>query len=202
MPHDRLLSYLAGDMDADARRAFEAELARDPALRAEAGDWRTLAEAHQLAHNELGQADRERDFLLALVQSQRSAPAPRAARRGFWQSIWPNASGLLMPTGWALALALSAVVVLQAPRDDLASDGVLTRGGGSCPTLSVDLPDNITARQLRNTLSQYAVSIVSGPDDDGRFVLAAPRESSLLDAAAALGALSAVPGPVGECPRP
>lgn len=199
MPQDRLLSYLSADMDDATRRAFEAELARDPALRAEADEWRALAEARQLAHNELGQADRDRDFLLALARSQQRAPAPR---RGFWQSLWPNASGLLMPTGWALALALSAVVVLQAPRDDLTSDVVLTRGGGSCPTLLVDLPDSVTARQLRNTLSQYAVSIVSGPDEDGRFVLAAPRESSLRDAAAALGALSAVPGPAGACPRP
>lgn len=82
------------------------------------------------------------------------------------------------------------------------SDDVLSRGGASCPRLVVDLPDALTARQLRNTLSQFAVSIVDGPDADGRYVLAAARESSLRDAATALGALSATGAPAGACPKP
>ncbi|KRC73267.1 hypothetical protein D3C87_404460 [compost metagenome] len=202
MPEDKVLSYLSGELDPAARRAFEAELARDPALRAEVDDWRWLAQARQLAHNEIGQADRDSAFLRALAASAPATSAPRSAGRRLWQWIWPTPSGLLMPLGWALAIMLSVVVVLQAPREDVFSDGVATRGGGACPRLAVDLPDGVTARQLRNTLSQYAVSIVSGPDEDGRFVLASTRESSLRDAASALGALSATPAPAGACPRP
>ncbi|MNQ72880.1 hypothetical protein D3C85_875920 [compost metagenome] len=201
MPEDKVLSYLSGELDDAARRAFEADLTRDPALRAEVEEWRQLAQARQLAHNELGQAERDSAFLRALAGRPLAAPAPRSAGRRLWQWIWSPA-GLLMPLGWALAVVLSVVVVLQAPREELVSDGVLTRGGGSCPRLTVDLPDDISARQLRNVLSQYAVSIVAGPDEDGRYVLASVRESSLRDAAAALGVRSATPAAAGACPRP
>lgn len=201
MPEDKVLSYLSGELDDAERRAFEAELARDPTLRTEVEEWRQLAQARQLAHNETGQAERDSAFLRALSDRAQATPAPQTAGRRLWQWIWPT-SGLLMPLGWALAIMLSVVVVLQAPREELVSDGILTRGGGSCPRLTVDLPDDISTRQLRNTLSQYAVSIVSGPDEDGHFVLASVRESSLRDAAAALGARSATPAAAGDCPRP
>lgn len=203
MSEDRVLTYLAGELDADARRTFEADIARDPALRAEVDAWRNLAQARQLAHNEIGQAERDAAFLRALAPRPRTAPVSRARR--LWQWLWPTPASPLMPLGWALAIMLSVVVVQQAPLDtpgDAAPDGVLTRGGASCPRLVVDLPDTLTARQLRNTLSQYAVSIVDGPDADGRYVLAATRDSSLRDAAAALGALSATAAPTGACPKP
>lgn len=125
--------------------------------------------------------------------------------RRLWQWLWPKPASPLMPLGWALAIMLSVVVMQQAPVQNPAvvmSDDVLTRGGASCPRLVVDLPDALTARQLRNTLSQYAVSIVDGPDADGRYVLAAARESSLRDAATALGALSVTAAPAGACPKP
>lgn len=202
MSEDRVLSYLSGEQDDAERRAFEADLARDPALQAEVEEWRTLAQARQMAHNEIGQADRDSAFLRALAEPRPSAPAPQSAWRRFWQWLWPTPASPLMPLGWALAIMLSVVVVLQAPREILVSDGVLTRGGGSCPRLVVDLPDNLTARQLRNTLSQYAVTLVSGPDADGRFILAAARESSLHDAASALGVLSSSPADAGVCPAP
>lgn len=205
IPEDQVLTYLSGDMDPDARRSFEADLARDPALRAELEAWRNLAQARQLAHNEIGQAERDAAFLRALAQQRpRSAPASRARR--LWQWLWPTPASPLMPLGWALAIVLSVMVAQQAPVGpdvgSAAPDAVLTRGGASCPRLVVDLPDALTARQLRNTLSQYAVSIVDGPDADGRYVLAATRESSLRDAAAALGALSATAAPAGACPTP
>lgn len=228
MAEDRVLSYLSGELDADARRAFEADLARDPALREALEAWRNLAEARQLAHNEIGQGERDAAFLRALAQEAAPAPAsaepapasasePASARepvsshapvsrvRRLWQWLWPTPASPLMPLGWALAIMLSVVVLQQAPVQAPAvvmSDGVLTRGGASCPRLVVDLPDALTARQLRNTLSQYAVSIVDGPDADGRYVLAAARESSLRDAATALGALSATAAPAGVCPKP
>ncbi|AVJ31195.1 hypothetical protein CLM73_23285 [Achromobacter spanius] len=219
MAEDRVLSYLSGELDADARRAFEADLARDPALREELEAWRNLAEARQLAHNEIGQGERDAAFLRALGQrvqagsapESASAPAPAPApvpvsrARRLWQWLWPTPASPLMPLGWALAIMLSVVVVQQAPvqgPEVVMSDDVLTRGGASCPRLVVDLPDDLTARQLRNTLSQYAVSIVDGPDADGRYVLAAARESSLRDAATALGALSATGAPAGACPKP
>lgn len=219
MAEDRVLSYLAGELDADARRAFEADLARDAALQEELEAWRSLAEARQLAHNEIGQGERDAAFLRALGQrveagsapapapapAPASAPAPLSRARRLWQWLWPTPASPLMPLGWALAIMLSVVVVRQAPVEGLGgvmSDDVLTRGGASCPRLVVDLPDGLTARQLRNTLSQYAVSIVDGPDADGRYVLAAARESSLRDAATALGALSATGAPAGACPKP
>lgn len=240
MAEDRVLSYLSGALDADARRAFEADLARDPALREELEAWRNLAEARQLAHNEIGQGERDAAFLLALAQGVEAAPAPASAEsasasapasaesarasssepasarapvsshapvsrgRRLWQWLWPTPASPLMPLGWALAIMLSVVVMQQAPVQGPAvvlSDDVLTRGGASCPRLVVDLPDALTARQLRNTLSQYAVSIVDGPDADGRYVLAAARESSLRDAATALGALSITAAPAGACPK-
>ncbi|MBB1596482.1 hypothetical protein [Achromobacter sp. UMC46] len=206
MVEDRVLSYLSGELDDDARRAFETDMARDPALRAEVEAWRNLAQARQLAHNDIGQADRDSAFLRALAERPQPAPPPPSRARRLWQWLWPTPASPLMPLGWALALMLSVMVAQQAPFDAQpdapVSDGVLTRGGGSCPRLVVDLPDTLTARQLRNTLSQYAVSIVDGPDADGRYVLSAARESSLRDAAAALGVLSAAPGPAGACPRP
>ncbi|MGE8703041.1 MAG: hypothetical protein ACN6O5_10180 [Achromobacter sp.] len=223
MAEDRVLSYLSGELDADARRAFEADLARDPALREELEAWRNLAEARQLAHNEIGQGEREAAFLRALGQRVEAAPAhesapapasepvpapvpaPVSRLRRLWQWLWPTPASPLMPLGWALAIMLSVVVVQQAPVEGpevVMSDDVLSRGGASCPRLVVDLPDALTARQLRNTLSQYAVSIVDGPDADGRYVLAAARESSLRDAATALGALSATGAPAGACPKP
>ncbi len=205
IPEDRVLTYLSGGMDPDARRSFEADLARDPAQRAELEAWRNLAQARQLVHNEIGQAERDAAFLRALAQQRpRNAPASRARR--LWQWLWPTPASPLMPLGWALAIVLSVMVAQQAPvgpdAGGAAPDAVLTRGGASCPRLVVDLPDALTARQLRNTLSQYAVSIVDGPDADGRYVLAATRESSLQDAAAALGALSAKAAPAGACPTP
>jgi len=241
MAEDRVLSYLSGALDADARRAFEADLARDPALREELEAWRNLAEARQLAHNEIGQGERDAAFLRALAQGVEAAPAPASAEsasasepasaesarasssepasartpvsshapvsrgRRLWQWLWPTPASPLMPLGWALAIMLSVVVMQQAPVQGPAvvlSDDVLTRGSASCPRLVVDLPDALTARQLRNTLSQYAVSIVDGPDADGRYVLAAARESSLRDAATALGALSVTTAPAGACPKP
>ena len=212
MAEDRVLSYLAGELDADARRAFEADAARDPALREELEAWRNLAEARQLAHNEIGQDERDAAFLHALAQRAQAEPAAaRVSRaRRLWQWLWPTPASPLMPLGWALAIMLSVMVVQQAPVQGpgvgtsgvATSDEVLTRGGVSCPRLVVDLPDTLTARQLRNTLSQYAVSIVAGPDADGRYVLAAARESSLRDAAAALGVLSATAAPAGACPLP
>lgn len=223
MAEDRVLSYLSGELDADARRAFEADLARDPALREELEAWRNLAEARQLAHNEIGQGEREAAFLRVLGQRVEAAPAhesapapasepvpapapaPVSRLRRLWQWLWPAPASPLMPLGWALAILLSVVVVQQAPvggPEVVMSDDVLSRGGASCPRLVVDLPDALTARQLRNTLSQYAVSIVDGPDADGRYVLAAARESSLRDAATALGALSATGAPAGACPKP
>ncbi|NMK47271.1 hypothetical protein [Achromobacter sp. Bel] len=201
MSEDRVLSYLSGQLDDNARRAFEADMARDPALRAEVDEWRNLAQARQLAHNDIGRADRDSAFLRALAERPPPAqPLPTRARR-LWQWLWPTPASPLMPLGWALAIMLSVMVVQQAPLDAPAPDGVLTRGGGSCPRLVVDLPDALTAKQLRNTLSQYDVSIVDGPDADGRYVLSAARESSLQDAAHALGVLSATPGPAGVCPR-
>ncbi|WP_373980334.1 hypothetical protein LN047_23350 [Achromobacter sp. JD417] len=205
MPEDRVLTYLSGDMDPDARRSFEADLARDPALRAELEAWRNLAQARQLAHNEIEQAKRDAAFLRALAQQRpRNAPVSRLHR--LWKWLWPTPASPLMPLGWALAIVLSVMVAQQAPvgpdAGGAAPDAVLTRGGASCPRLVVDLPDALTARQLRNTLSQYAVSIVDGPDADGRYVLAASRDSSLRDAAAALGALSATAAPAGACPTP
>ncbi len=202
MSEDRVLSYLSGELDDDARRAFEADMARDPALHAEVEEWRTLSQARQLAHNEIGQADRDSAFLRALAERAQPAPAAPPRARRSWPWLWPTPASPLMPLGWALAIMLSVIVVQQAPLDVAAPDGVLTRGGGSCPRLVVDLPDALTAKQLRNTLSQYDVSIVDGPDAVGRYVLSAARESSLQDAARALGVLSATPGPAGVCPRP
>ncbi|MFF7395162.1 hypothetical protein ACFZAI_01780 [Achromobacter sp. NPDC008082] len=202
MSEDRVLSYLSGELDDDARRAFEAHMARDPALHAEVEEWRTLAQARQLAHNEIGQAGRDAAFLRALAERPQPAQAVPSRARRLWQWLWPTPASPLMPLGWALAIMLSVIVVQQAPLDVAAPDGVLTRGGGSCPRLVVDLPDTLTAKQLRNTLSQYDVSIVDGPDADGRYVLSAARESSLQDAAHALGVLSATAGPAGVCPRP
>lgn len=204
MSDDRVLSYLSGELDEAARRAFEAELARDPALQAELDAWRQLAEARQLAHNETGLAERDAAFLRALAEATQDVPAPASRARRLWQWLWPTPASPLMPLGWALAIMLSVMVAQQAPvgAPD-APDTVLTRGGGSaCPRLVVDLPDALTARQLRNTLAQYDVSIVNGPDADGRYVLAAARESSLRDAATALGALSTAPAPAGVCPTP
>lgn len=212
MSEDRVLSYLSGQFDADARREFEADVARDPALRAELEAWRNLAQARQLAHNEIGQAERDAAFLRALAPRPATAPASRARR--LWQWLWPTPASPLMPVGWALAIMLSVMVAQQAPVEPgvdtpgVATPGVatpgdaLTRGGASCPRLRVDFPDALTARQLRNTLSQYAVSIVEGPNADGRYVLAAARESSLHDAATALGVVSAQAAPAGACPQP
>ena len=44
------LALAIGPVVGDARRAFEADLARDPALQAEVDDWRTLSQARQMAH--------------------------------------------------------------------------------------------------------------------------------------------------------
>lgn len=205
MSEDRVLAYLSGELDAAARQAFETDLARDPALRAEVDEWRNLAQARQLAHNEIGQDERDAAFLRALAQRPQAAPVAVSRARRLSQWLWPTPASPLMPLGWALAIMLSVMVVQQAPVDApgvATSDAVLTRGGASCPRLVVDLPDTLTARQLRNTLSQYAVSIVDGPDADGRYVLAAARESSLRDAATALGVLSAAAAPAGVCPQP
>ncbi len=104
-----------------------------------------------------------------------------------------------MPLGWTTAAVLAAVLIWQpfAP----TPQPVLTRGAdGQCARLHVDLPDTITASQLRDVLTQYAVSVVAGPDAKGYFILAAPREASLQSAATALGAVTALPLPAGTCP--
>lgn len=77
MSEDRVLSYLSGELDGDARRAFEADMARDPALQAEVDEWRNLAQARQLAHNDIGRADRDSAFLRALAER----PPPRSPCR-------------------------------------------------------------------------------------------------------------------------
>ncbi|OZI37994.1 hypothetical protein CAL29_06450 [Bordetella genomosp. 10] len=111
--------------------------------------------------------------------------------------------GLGLPLGWATAAVLAAVMVLPmlSPSGDRPGDRPLTRGAeAACPRLRVNLPDDLAAARLRETLTQYAVTVVSGPDADGYFVFAAKRESSLHDAAVALGASASAPLAAGACP--
>jgi len=218
MSEDRVLSYLSGDMNDAERLAFEAELARDPSLQADLESWRLLAEARQLLHNEIGRDERDAALLRelqTLVQPAASAtpeapvhapprPAPSSPSwlRRAWQWLWPTPASPLLPVGWAFAVMLSVVVVLQRPTQDISQGAILTRGADTgCPRLVVDLPDTVTAKRLREVLAQYAVTVVDGPDADGRFILAAKRETSLRDAASALGALSSTPAPSDVCPK-
>lgn len=216
MSEDRLLSYLSRDMDEAERLAFEAELARDPALQAELESWRLLAETRQLMHNETGREARDAAFLQELAtlaepvtapeEAPRAQPRPATASpswlRRAWQWLWPTPASPLLPIGWAFAVVLS-VVALQRPAEDIGQGAILTRGADTgCPRIVVDLPDTVTAKRLRDVFAQYAVTVVAGPDAEGRFVLAAKREASLHDAASALGALSTTPAPSDVCPKP
>lgn len=237
---DRLLAYLSDELDPAERKAFEARLAKEPALRDTMAEWQAIAQAHQLTYNAAHRDANDAAFLRALddLHAERSsappvkAPdagqlgatpqanakasptdattsAPSAARataatspsrlRRLWRWIWPESSGPMMPLGWTTAAVLAAVLIWQpvAP----PTEPVLTRGAdGQCARLHVDLPDTITASQLRDVLTQYAVSVVSGPDAKGYFILAAHREASLHSAATALGAATTLPLPASACP--
>jgi hypothetical protein len=102
-----------------------------------------------------------------------------------------------------LAIVMSGALLL-APAPSEIGDMAQVRGAGNgvCARLAVDLPDTVAAKQLRDVLTQYGAAIVSGPDENGRFVLSAPQMSSLDSAAKALGALSSIPQTSGACPPP
>jgi len=143
---------------------------------------------------------------------QPRAASPQPAKSGGWLRrlfMGSGSPGLGLPLGWVTAAALAIVMVMPAPPlsgDDPAGQpgsGPLTRGGdATCPRLRVNLPDDLTTSRLRETLTQYAVALVAGPDADGYFVFTAKRESSLADAARALGATTAAPIAAGTCPTP
>ncbi len=131
-------------------------------------------------------------------QQSQTPPAPSLTQR-IRRWIWPTPVSPLMPAGWALALLMS-VVLLQSD-DDRTSPGTLTRGGtADCPALLLDLPDDVSAKQLRDALVQYEVGIVHGPDTNGRFLMSAKRESSLQGVAKALGVTSAGTVTSTTCP--
>lgn len=202
MADDRLLAYLADEMTAAERQAFEAELAVKPELQSALRDWQALAQARQLEHNDQHADARDAAFLRELA---RAANVPAAATAPLWQRVWqwlwPTPASPMLPVGWALAILMS-VVVLQTPQENLDSPSTTRGAGETCARLVVDLPDTLTAKQLRETLAQYAVTLVSGPDEDGRFVLTAKRQSSLQDAARALGATATISLKAGACPKP
>lgn len=208
MTEHRVLDYLNGDMSADDRRAFEADLAHDAQLRDELEQWLQIAQARQLDYNEAG-LDRRNAAFRDLIESLAQEPAVAApAVRPFWlrvkQWLWPGGPMTpLLPLGWALAVVMSGVLLMVPPTSEVGNDAQV-RGAGNavCARLAVDLPDTVTARQLRDVLVQYGAGIVSGPDESGRFVLSAPQAFSLTGAAKALGALSSTPEADGVCQRP
>lgn len=96
-----------------------------------------------------------------------------------------------------------STLVLQRRTVGVESVFLAIHGGENlCPRLSISLPDAVTARQLRDMLAQYDVYLISGPDDDGRFVLSTPRNSSLYDTARVLDVASAARSSDTVYPRP
>lgn len=232
MSDDRLLAYLSGAMTAGQRRDFEAEMARDPELRKAFEEWILLAQARQLTHNDQDRPARLAALMQAVDSAQRAGPSqasersrspsaqatqapphaaapsaqarpPRSDAPGLWARLrgWVlgESAGPMAPLGWVTAAVLA--VVLAWP--GMAPEPILTRGADTaCARLHVDLPDDITMARLRDTLTQYGVALVSGPDAGGGFVLAARRDSSLRDAAASLGVAASASLPAGACPAP
>lgn len=210
MSDDRVLDYLMNMANDDARKAFEIELAQTPALRRELEEWRLLGQAHQLKHNASRRAARDAAFLreLARLAQGPGADAPATTKptisigKRLWKWLWPNPVSPLLPLGWALAAAMS-ILALQWRTVGMESALSIARGGGDlCPRLAISLADTVTAKELRDVLAQYNVHLISGPDDNGHFVLSAPRTSSLYDAAKVLGTVSTTQLPDGVCPRP
>ncbi|WP_256946642.1 MULTISPECIES: hypothetical protein [Burkholderia] len=199
-----------GEREGAGRRAFETELTQTPALRQELEEWRLLGQARQLKYNESVRTKRDNAFLQVLgrfAQDLNAKPSHLAGPnnsvwRRLWKWIWPGPVSPLLPLGWALAAAMS-MLALQWRTVGVESTLLATRGGENlCPRLSISLPDAVTAKRLRDVLAQYNVHLISGPDDDGRFVLSAPRSSSLYDAARVLDVASATQLPDAVCPRP
>lgn len=137
-PQDLAGEYVIGTLPAGARRALEAALPHDPALRAAVAEWEArLLPLVALAEPAEPSAQLWPRIARSLAQQGVSSPSPRT---GWWErlSLWRG----LAAAGFAAAVAMAVVtlqppqpaaprymVVLAAPQD-MAPGWVLQSAGG------------------------------------------------------------------------
>ena len=150
--NERLAAWLDGALPPDEAEAFAAEVARDPALAAQAEAWR--AHDQQIAEA-LTSADRPIDD--ALLARLGLAPAPVAANDNPRGPAWR-----WLAAGSALAASVAAAVMLTlqtaAPADPLSTaleqtaslaSATLADGRTITPTLTVRAADGRWCREFR-----------------------------------------------------
>jgi len=174
--NDRLPDYLLGELDAAERKAFEAELARDPALAAEVERLRPIVSRLESLDAE-GWDPPDAPALATLPRELPEPPAPARDRPAWWRRalvLRPLAAG-------ALALVLLALGVgaglLLGDGDDAGVSGQVVAlapveplGGAASGTATISTQDgraNVQVRGLKPSADGdfYELWLLNSPDD-------------------------------------
>jgi len=174
--NDRLPDYLLGELDAAERKAFEAELARDPALAAEVERLRPIVSRLE-SLDAAGWDPPEAPALATLPRELPEPPAPAPDRPAWWRRalvLRPLAAG-------ALALVLLALGVgaglLLGDGDDAGVSGQVVAlapveplGGAASGTATISTQDgraNVQVRGLKPSADGdfYELWLLNSPDD-------------------------------------
>lgn len=175
---DRILAYLQGLMDAEARKAFEAEMDAQPSLRAEVG------------------------VLRAAAQDLGARPVPEGVREAGWDRLSASIEAERMP-GPANSnrvpqlLKVAAIVIASIGLWQVAVVPQLPGTGGGFvpasetaqgPVLRVAFAETAQMDEITALLQQIGAEIGDGPGAIGLYTLRFADDAARDAAEAALGA--------------
>ena len=174
--NDRLPDYLLGELDAAERKAFEAELARDPALAAEVERLRPIVSRLE-SLDAAGWDPPEAPALATLPRELPEPPAPARDRPAWWRRalvLRPLAAGTLALV--LLALGVGAGLLLGDGDDAGVSGQVVALapveplGGAASGTATISTQDgraNVQVRGLKPSADGdfYELWLLNSPDD-------------------------------------
>lgn len=170
--NERLSDYLLGELDGAERERFEAELARDPALAAEAERLRPVVT--RLESLDPAMWDPPAAPALSPLPAREDAPQPRPARRRRALVLRPLVAGGLAVV--LLALGVGAGLLLggdddgAAPGRVLALDPVEPLGGDASGTATLSTQDGRATVEVRGLEPSargdfYELWLLNSPDD-------------------------------------
>ena len=180
---DQVVNYLQGRLDEGQRRAFEADIAADPALAAEI---EVLQAARQL--NDQDTASHGRDMhdgwarLDAAIGAEAAAPAAND-NAAPWKALAKAACIAVVSIGlWQFAVAPR----LAAPPQ--AEYAPASQSEGSEAVLQVIFTDSAPAGQIAALIYELGGTVIDGPGAIGLYRIAFEDAQSRADAAVALAA--------------
>ncbi len=169
--------YVQGTLDDFERREIEAQLAQDPALRAELAEQRRLAE--QIASLDDVSAGIER----SLAETRRRIEVADAKPQSRWSEMFEtfgkrakrNRIGVrVFVPGAALAAVVAAVLVLppQQATEDASFETLTTPSViPEAMHLRVKVAEGVTELQLRHLFTSHDLRVVDGPSPTGVYTL-------------------------------